>query len=180
MMQTLLADRFKLAARFETQQITVFELVLAKPPQLGSQLRLHVDDPPCPAAGASGSPADVGGKVAGGFPIHCGAYMPMQSTVPGHQRLGARNLPWATFTDTVGLMGRLNDHPVVDRTGLTGTVDFVLEWAPGTPSTADAPPDDAGPTFLEALQDQLGLKLNTQVDPVEILAIGHIEEPSAN
>jgi uncharacterized protein (TIGR03435 family) len=180
MMQSLLADRFKLMVHFETRQIPVFELVIAKPPQLGPQLRLHVDDPPCPASGPSGSPGDSGGTVRGGFPIHCGAFMPIEATAPGRQRMGARNIPWELFANYAGLMGRVADRPVVDRTGLSGTVDFVIEWTPAVPSTPDFQPDLSSPTFPEALQDQLGLKLNSEVDPVQILVIDHVEEPSAN
>jgi uncharacterized protein (TIGR03435 family) len=180
MMQSLLADRFKLAAHFETRQIPVFELVLVKPNTLGLQLRPHSDNPPCPSDDPSKPPGDFGGTVVGGFPDRCGNFMPLQANAPGHQRMGARNLTWGQFVNLVAPMGRLDDRPVLDRTGLSGTIDFVLEWTPGIPATADFQPDPSGPTFLEALQDQLGLKLNSGADPIQILVIDHIEEPSAN
>jgi uncharacterized protein (TIGR03435 family) len=180
MMQSVLADRFKLAVHFETRQIPVYELILAKSNTLGSQLRPHSEDPPCPADSPSGPPGDSGVTVAGGFPTRCGNFMPLSASVPGRQRMGARNLPWGIFVNFVGPMGRVADRPVVDRTGLGGTVDFVLEWTPGAPSTPDFQPDLSGPTFLEALQDQLGLKLSSEVDPVQFLVIDHVEEPSAN
>jgi len=176
-MRSLLAERFKLAAHFEMKQIPVFELVVARPPQLGSQLRPHTDDPPC---NPSGSPADSRGTIAGGFPTHCGAFMPMETTAPGRQRMGARNLPWYQLANYLGLMGRLGDRPVVDHTGLSGNIDFVLEWTPGAANAPDFQPDLSGPSFPEALQDQLGLKLNSEIAPVQILVIDHIEEPSPN
>lgn len=176
MMQSLLADRFELTAHFETRQIPVFELVIAKPPQLGAHLRPHLDDPPCDPSNSGYSPD----TVAGEFSAHCGGIMALEATAQGRQRMGARNLLWEQFANFVGLMGRLDDRPIVDRTGLTGTIDFVIEWQPDAAPTADPPPDESGPTFLEALQDQLGLKLSLQVDPIQILAIDHIEEPSAN
>ena len=176
-MQSLLAERFKLAAHFETKQVPVFELVVAKPPKLGSQLRPHIDDPPC---SPSGSPSDSRDKVAGGFPSHCGAFMPMEATAPGRQRMGARNLPWYQLANYLGLMGRLGDRPVLDHTGLSGNIDFVLEWTPGAANAPDFQPDLSGPSFPEALQDQLGLKLNSEIAPVQILVIDHIEEPSPN
>ncbi|HEV8416751.1 MAG TPA: TIGR03435 family protein [Bryobacteraceae bacterium] len=78
-----------------------------------------------------------------------------------------------------GLMGR----PVVDKTGLTGKYDFVLEW---TPDLGAAGPDGAnspapsGPTIFTALQEQLGLKLEAQKGPVENIVIDRAEKPSEN
>lgn len=177
MLQSLLLNRFKLAVHFETTQIPVSELVVAKPPRLGPQLRPHIDDPPCNPPNSRDSP---GGTAAGGFPMHCGAFMPMEATAPGRQRMGARNLPWYQFANYLGLMGRIADRPVVDRTSLSGNIDFVLEWTPGGAPSPDFQPDLSGPTFPEALQDQLGLKLNSEVAPVQILVIDHLEEPSPN
>jgi len=180
MLQALLADRFKLAVHFETRQIPVYELALIKPNALGPQLRPHPNDPPCPASGPSGSHIGPAGAVTGGFPSHCGAFMPMEPTAPGRQRMGARNLPWYQFANSVGLMGRVADRPVLDDTGLSGNIDFVLEWTPAAPATPDFQPDLSGPTFPEALQDQLGLKLIPERAPVQILVIDHIEQPSPN
>jgi len=76
------------------------------------------------------------------------------------------------------------DRPVLDQTGLSGTFDFNIESAPQSNSTS--PPgtntqaDDAGPTFLEALREQLGLKLESQTGPVNVIVLDHVEEPSAN
>ena len=69
------------------------------------------------------------------------------------------------------------DRPVLDRTGLTGTFDFSLEWslAPDPRQPPDAQPEDSGPTFLEALQEQLGLKLKSAKGPVDVLVIDHVE-----
>jgi uncharacterized protein (TIGR03435 family) len=76
------------------------------------------------------------------------------------------------------------DRPVLDETGLTGKFDFVIEWTPQfdgpPPPGVNFQPDPTGPTFLEALKDQLGLKLVPQTGPVEVPIIGHIEEPSPN
>ena len=178
MMQSLLADRFNLAVHFETKEVPVYELALAKPNMLGPQLRPHSDDPPCPS---SSSPANGSGPtVAGGFPTPCGNFIPLPASASGRQRMGARNLSWGLFVNLVGPMGRVADRPVLDHTGLSGTIDFVLEWTPGVPSTPDFQPDASGPTFSEALQEQLGLKLNSKVDPVELLVIDHVDEPSAN
>ena len=81
---------------------------------------------------------------------------------------------------------------VIDKTGLTSAYDFELHWAqePGQgspeafglpPVAADAPPVDTnGPSIFTALQEQLGLRLEMQKGPVEILVIDHIEKASEN
>jgi uncharacterized protein (TIGR03435 family) len=74
------------------------------------------------------------------------------------------------------------DRPILDRTGLSGTFDFSLEWTPesnGAPHT-NFEPDPTGPTFKEALQEQLGLKLEPITGPVDVFAVDHIEEPLPN
>jgi uncharacterized protein (TIGR03435 family) len=63
---------------------------------------------------------------------------------------------------------------VLDRTGLTGVYDWVLEWDPGV--TADA----TRPSLFTALQEQLGLKLEAQKGPMEMLVIDRVERPSQN
>ena len=76
------------------------------------------------------------------------------------------------------------DRPVLDRTGLTGKFDFAIEFSP-QPDVPSAPganfqPDPIGPTFMEALKEQLGLKLEPLSGPFDVLVIDHVEEPSAN
>jgi len=82
---------------------------------------------------------------------------------------------------------------VIDKTGLGGKYEFTLKWTPderqgqmfkgagdgGAPRDT-APPPEAGPSIFTALQDQLGLKLESQKAPVDVLVIEHIERPSAN
>ncbi len=89
------------------------------------------------------------------------------------ERIGTRLGP-------IAQLGR----PVVDETGLKGDFDFTIEWVRqpnGTaPPGADAPPAPEGPTFLEALKDQLGLKLEPRTGAVDVLVIDHIEELSPN
>jgi bla regulator protein blaR1 len=73
---------------------------------------------------------------------------------------------------------------VVDQTGLSGKYDFTLEWTPEStalrPSRADIQPDPQRPSFLEALQEQLGLKLKPTKAPLDVLVIDHIAKPSPN
>ena len=77
-------------------------------------------------------------------------------------------------------------RPVLDRTGLKGQFDFKLEWAPdaaqASPPGVDAPTPagTSGPSVFTAVQEQLGLKLESSKGPVEMLVIDHVERPSEN
>jgi uncharacterized protein (TIGR03435 family) len=68
------------------------------------------------------------------------------------------------------------EHTVVDRTGLSGTFTFKLQWTPDDKQRADT----LGPSLFAALQEQLGLKLEAGKAPMEILVIDHAEKPSEN
>jgi len=67
-------------------------------------------------------------------------------------------------------------RPIVDKTGLTGHYDFTLEWTP----EGAAPTDQSGPDIFTAIQEQLGLKLESTKGPVDVIVIDHIEKPSEN
>jgi uncharacterized protein (TIGR03435 family) len=73
-------------------------------------------------------------------------------------------------------------RPVLDRTGLNGSFNFKLEWIPDAAPGGDAPSpsDSTGPSLFTALQEQLGLKLESARGPVEILVIDHVERPGEN
>jgi uncharacterized protein (TIGR03435 family) len=182
MVQALLADRFKLAIHYETKQLPVFGLVLEKPGKLGPQIQRHPDDSPCSSA------IPVPGStptVAGGFPEYCGAIAGMQASAPGRIRLGARNMAMAMIATSFSIPQLSGaDRPIVDRTGLTGKYDWVIEFTPQLngplPPGVNFTPDPDGPTFLEALKEQLGLKLEPQTGPVETIVVDHVEEPSEN
>ncbi len=180
MVRSLLADRFKLTSHFETQETPVLAMVLAKPGKLGPNLEPHEQGPPCdaPLPPAPGKTADV-------FPPNCDLYVMSVGSSSNHSiRLGSRNTTMAQVADSLPGPGRLG-RPVVDETGLTGTYDFVLNFVPENYNASLSPGttvtlDSAGPTFLEAVKDQLGLKLIPKKAPVRILVIDHIEQPSPN
>jgi uncharacterized protein (TIGR03435 family) len=72
-------------------------------------------------------------------------------------------------------------RPVVDQTELSGTFDFAFEWTPQHNGPGvESQTDDSGPTFLEALKDQLGLKLESKTGPVDVIVVDHVEQPSPN
>jgi uncharacterized protein (TIGR03435 family) len=68
-------------------------------------------------------------------------------------------------------------RPVIDKTGLTGRYDFDLAFAPMGSSTGDVPPDPARPTIFIALEEQLGLKLQSTKGPLDVIVIDSIEQP---
>jgi uncharacterized protein (TIGR03435 family) len=171
MMQSLLAERFKLAAHFETRDTAVLAMTLAKPGKTGPKLRLHSEGHPCDAP-----------PVQDIFPAACDVYgMTINS---GRQRLaGSRNTTIERLAASLPSFGTL-DRPVVDQTGLSGMFDFTLEWVPESNSPVapdpNPQPDLQGSTFLEALREQLGLKLESARAPVRTLVIDKVERPSEN
>lgn len=183
MMQALLADRFKLAVHYEIKQQPIFALVLDKPGKLGAKLQRHPDDSPCSTVPTPGAGPGAPATVAGGFPESCGALNGWP--VSGRIRLGARNVPMemiATSLTNPQMLGV--DRPVLDKTGLPGKYDFIMEFTPQIngplPPGVNFQPDESGPTFLEALKEQLGLKLDSQTGPVPVIVIDHVEQPSEN
>lgn len=84
-----------------------------------------------------------------------------------------------------GFLARRMDLPVLDFTGLKGYYDLTLDWVPEArkpgDGTGDSSSDSSGPTLLMAVQEQLGLKLETRKAPIEILIVDHAERvPTEN
>jgi uncharacterized protein (TIGR03435 family) len=104
--------------------------------------------------------------------------------VPGRARLGGQNVTMAFIASsfTIPFLGL--DRPVVDRTGLSGNFNFVIEFTPQVdaplPAGVNFEPDPAGPTFQEALKEQAGLKLDAATGPVDVVVFDHAEAPTEN
>jgi uncharacterized protein (TIGR03435 family) len=186
MMQSLLADRFKLTTHDEVREIAVFAFVLAKPGKLGPKLTQHTDDSTCPAMGTfqgignqSGAKPTITAKSTV-LSSPCGVIVGLDPSVPGRVRSAGQKVPLSFLA--AGFSGQaIYDRPVVDRTGLAGTFDYDLEFVPPAsimPSGFEA--DPSGPSLQEALQDQLGIKVEPQKAPVHVLVVDHIEQPSPN
>ena len=84
-------------------------------------------------------------------------------------------------------------RPVIDATGLTGEYDFALDWTPepgqggpeaiGLPPAADPPPpavDKGAPSIFTAIQEQVGLRLDSKKAPVDVIVIDAAAKPSEN
>jgi uncharacterized protein (TIGR03435 family) len=199
MMQSLLAERFKLAVHRETRQVPVFAITLEKPGTLGPQLRAHPPGDTCATTvysdaagvgtdaqknGAQKSTADTNSSQT--LPIPCGMIARLPPSAPGRHRIGGRNVTLAMLAESLPAQTGLATFPkpVIDRTGLDGTFDFTLEWTQVV--TADvavgpnAQSEEPGPSIAQAMKQQLGLKLESTRGPVELLAIDHVEQPTAN
>lgn len=90
-----------------------------------------------------------------------------------------------TVANLAQMLSGVLDRPVVDKTGLAGPYSFTLKWAPDhsqapSPGGSASSTEDSGPSLPTALEEQLGLKLESAKGPVESLVIDHIERPSAN
>ncbi|CAN5540717.1 hypothetical protein BH10ACI4_BH10ACI4_36530 [soil metagenome] len=157
MIQKLLADRFKLKFHHDKRDLSAYILSVGKG---GSKLK----------------PTEMAGPLPGiGF-------RPSAEGVS----LGVRNGAIGDFTGFLQTL--ILDRPVVDQTGLKDRFDFTVKFMPddsqfsGHPPTLPASTEatNAFPNLFTALQDQLGLKLESAKTPVEVIAIDHVEKPSEN
>jgi uncharacterized protein (TIGR03435 family) len=154
MLQKLLADRFQLTLHREQREMSVYVLTVAK-----GGPKLKASDPNVPPNGAS-------------------CQRPGVCTFLGE--------PLAHFARWMGFV--VLDKPVSEKTGLTGTYDFTLKWTPDESQFASMgvhvpPPVDnpnAPPGLFTAIQEQLGLRLEAQKVPNEVLVIDQVERPSGN
>ena len=193
MLLPLLEERFHLKYHHETRELPMYALVVAKGgPKLTEskpgQPMSFPDGQPAPPEGSMppGGPGSFakpdGPPGAGNRPV-IGEGMRMR---PGSIQSRGGNITFLVHSLS-GMLGRT----VVDKTGLTGNYDFSLNWTPdesmrnvfagpeGGPQ-GDASPDAGGPTLFTALEEQLGLKLESQKGKVDVIVIDHIDQPSAN
>jgi uncharacterized protein (TIGR03435 family) len=184
MVQSLLADRFKLAMHHETRQLQVFALVLSKGGKPGPQLVPYSDDHKC-LDYASGDPLPPRGPDGLLLVPPCGELQGLSTDKTGQIRmLGGR----LTMQMLAGILSAFPgiDRTVVDHTGLSGAFNVSFDIAmPGRSSAAPDPDGSASdpslpPSIFTVLQEQLGLKLEAQTAPVDVLVVDHVEEPSPN
>jgi uncharacterized protein (TIGR03435 family) len=175
-LQTLLADRFKLSIHWETQELPIYALMLARADRkLGPNIRPAAVD--CTAAAAATAAAAKEGRT-------------VNTNTPDRVSCGMRNsngrimfggYPMSFFAN--GLANEVN-RAVVDRTGLTGNWDFELTYTrervrrPDVTDAAPAPSDSDGASIFTALQEQLGLRLDATKGSVGVLVIDRVEPPT--
>jgi len=169
MLRALLADRFKLVVHTERRELPIYALVLARRDgKLGARIR----------------PGTFGCLALRRRAIGAPPPSPAPSgRVPCFLRSGTGSVAGEGIS-----LAQLADHlapfvnrAVVDQTGLAGEFDFDLEWTPDqwTPDAAQQPPNiPNGPSLFTALQEQLGLKLESTRGPVEVMVIDSVERPT--
>jgi uncharacterized protein (TIGR03435 family) len=157
MIRKLLADRFQMKFHHDKRELSAFVLTVGK-----DGAKLKVSQPNGNLHGIGIQPAKTGAM------------------------LFANNSPIPAFTSF--LQSMMLDRPVVDQTALTGRYDLTVTFTPddslfnGQPLGFPKPEDgvEPAPNFFEAIQQQLGLKLTAEKTQVDVLAIDHVEKPSAN
>jgi uncharacterized protein (TIGR03435 family) len=160
MMRSLLAERFHLKYHLETRVMPAYVLVAAR----GGHKLVKGEDGECAAAVKAGQAS-------------CDAiqFLPFG--------MGIRNMPLAALA--AGVARRLQDRPVVDRTGLEGRFDARVLWRPddATPEQLAQMPADARPpdvNIFEAFEQQAGLRLEARREPIEVLVVDHIQRADEN
>ena len=166
LLQTLLADRFKLVLRREAREMAVYSLVIAQNDGRSGKALRPVD-----------CKTDSKAVVRKGDAPACSWLLTRQpGTGMSTYQSGGVNLDELakTLTQRVG-------RPVINRTGLAGEFQFELSWLQDMQAAAAAPAAaNDGPSLFTALQEQLGLKLESSRGPVELLVIESVERPTSN
>jgi uncharacterized protein (TIGR03435 family) len=152
MLQALLADRAKLAFHTATKDLETYSLTVA---DNGAKLQ--------PA------PAEQSDELTEPGP-HMGRQQ-MRMQIGGNQVYGiaAQGIPLDDFAQQ---MSRQLGTPVVNKTGLKGRYDLNLHWNDGNGGS-----NGSEPSLVDAVQEQLGLKLEPRKAPMQVLVIDHIEKP---
>ena len=204
MLVPLLEERFGLKFHHETKTLEVYALVVAKG---GAKLKASTGDggglkegagPAMPPPGAereAGGPPPNGGPMAMKPGDGGGGAMPappkgatMMRMSPDGMTMAGRD---ATADQLAQAIAMQLGSTVVNETGLKGKYDYSLSFAPemggrmmGMPppggGDGGAPPPPQGPSLFSAVQEQLGLKLEAKKEPVDVIVIDHIEQPTAN
>jgi uncharacterized protein (TIGR03435 family) len=166
MTKTMLAERFKLVVHTETRQLPVYALVLATPDgRLGPALRrsdagCQYNTPAVPDAPPQPAPASL-----------AGVDLPACGTNFNNDSLRAGGITLEMFARNIAAAaGRI----IVDRTGLAGMFDIALRFNPDPAAPSDAP------SLFAAMQEQLGLRLDAQIGPAQVLVIDSAQQPTAD
>ncbi|HKD61333.1 MAG TPA: TIGR03435 family protein [Terracidiphilus sp.] len=179
MLQSLLAERFNLEVHRNNRQFQVLAMHPRKASSLGPQLKPH--DSSCATPLAAPVLSTPSAELVGRWPQLCGDGEELR--LSGKRlREGGRAMNMEQIADWLSGAGDL-ELPVVNRSGLTGTFDFVLEFVPdklqdAIPDPADK--DGSGPSFQNAVEDQLGIRLKKETASIPLFFVDRVEYPSPN
>jgi uncharacterized protein (TIGR03435 family) len=157
MLQMMLADRFQLRVHQETTQGPVYALV---PDKKG--MKLKATEPSLCVPASPEATLLPNGTL-------CGQHYGLNGT-----HFEGIGMTTTTLARWLGLVVR---RPVIDRSGYVGMVDIKIDFTPENRVSSDP---DAPPSIFTALPEQLGLRLQPETGPVEVLVIDHVERPSEN
>jgi uncharacterized protein (TIGR03435 family) len=158
LLRAVLAQRFQMKTHTDVRQGPVYALVVDKG---GAKIKLSGANPSAEWVSPSGQHVQSGTTATTGL-------------ISGHV------VPLAMLVRALMSAGQL-DRVVVDRTGLTGNYDYALNWTPDATSASGEDPSDTNlPSLLTAIREQLGLRLEPSMGPVNTLVIDHVEKPSEN
>jgi len=152
LVQSLLADRFKLKVTHETKELPIMALVTGKGVSKLAKFAVQQH---------SNKPTDL---ISSGF---------------GNNGLRIVKGVETSMTNLAGSLGAMLHEQIVDQTGISGYYTFNLTWTDAVQAGPNAA-GDSGPSLQAALEDQLGLKLESRKGPVDTIVIDHIEEPTPN
>lgn len=184
MLQNLLVERFQLATHHEQKELPVFALVVSKN---GPKMREAASDPggshasrSSHASPSSQFPPDGFPKLPAGMTEGCAVW----GTAEGSLRMTYKG---QTTADLVENLLNFVPRPVVDATGLKAEYDFTLEFTPESmrragaldPPAVDAPDAHNGVTVFEAVEGQLGLRLEPSKAPVDLLVVDKVNRTPA-
>jgi uncharacterized protein (TIGR03435 family) len=177
MLRTLLADRFKLVVHRESRELQEYDLVVAKGgPKFKESVAPSKDASDGDARRDAPERSTLG---ADGYP----------TLPPGHRAAVIDDRahyhdPEMSMPALVGILATQLAKPVHDATGLSGTYDIDLHWDTAIHSNPPGPGDqtpDQGPTLILAVQDQLGLRLESKKGMVDFVVVDHAEKiPAGN
>jgi uncharacterized protein (TIGR03435 family) len=173
MLQALLEERFHLKARRETKDGPIYALVVDKGGVFNKPgLRRSEDQSPV-------TPTATPGQAPPGFNPQGGGVPPRGLMMMG---LGQMRATAQTITGVAGMLTVYAGRKVVNRTNLEGLYDVELKFTPDQPPAGATPPqlDSSGPSLFTALQEQLGLKLDTATGPLDSVVIERVEKPTEN
>jgi bla regulator protein blaR1 len=185
MLQSLLAERFQLVVHHEIRELPIYELVAAK----GGLKIEAAKDGSCDAFDPDAPRPRLDPKHPAAHPNICGGWWRrvMSSTPDRRDQLEALSISMPRLIEI--LAQEVNDRFIVDKTGFKKKFDFRLDFAPtpGSGGMMPVPPLEPGvsanmpsPSIFTALQEQLGLRLESAKGSVDVLVIDRVERPSEN
>lgn len=179
MLQNLLADRFSLKVHWTTKEINMYNLVVAKG---GPKFKPAALDSPQASDDASKN-GDSPRLGSDGFPIPPPGNGAWFAAPGGKVGMRGHNQTVAEMASAIGI--RTLDGPLTDGTGLTGKYDYTIFWFMQAQTAAlgvgNPAGDPDGPNIFDAVQEQLGLKIEKSKGPVQVLVVDHAEKkPTVN